>query len=107
MSLRRRLLRAAVRLMAEALRRMLLRYCETRGIPVPDDSGVGYLGGEVRELEEAIDADDREATVHEIADVALALAAVAMTHGLTSESCIRAKTAHDAGRGRKRMEIME
>lgn len=47
---------------------------------------------------------DREAIMHELADVVLAAAVVAHHHGFTVEEAIRAKCEQDTGRDARRSE---
>jgi NTP pyrophosphatase (non-canonical NTP hydrolase) len=88
------------------LRSQLDTYLDARGLTMDD---IAYtprsVAAEAIELVEAAAMSGptpaiREAVAHEIADVALALAAYAARRGFVVEDCIRDKTEHDRNRNR-------
>ena len=84
------------------LSELLHEYLAARGIAMPADAASArHVAEEAIELVEVVARDGRRtpAMEHEVADVVLAAAVIAEHHGFTVEDAIRAKIAHDTGRG--------
>lgn len=87
--------------MAE-LRDLLHDYLAARGMAMPVDAdSARHVAEEAIELVEVVARDGRRtpAVEHEVADVVLAATVIAEQYGFSVEDAIRAKTAHDSGRG--------